>query len=311
MSLILEALRKSEQQRRAGEPPTLISESVWASRRMRLGGRRESRARWALLLPLLALALAAGWWFGGRGAPAPPADTAHRAPARSQPAAAAPAPLAATPTSGAVASAARPAAAASRPLPTGATATAARAAGSAPVAEAAPQPFANSPDLLTPKPPTSEVPYVPPEAALPQPLADDGTAPATPAAPTDIAPLDTRPPGTATATPAPGAGTSSAPTLAPPDAVAASTAVPAPASAAGTVPMVYELPLPMRQALPPIKLTMHVYAADPAQRFVIVDGKRVNPGGPIDNDLNLIDILPDGVVLEFRGQRFMLPRARY
>lgn len=303
MSLILEALRKSEQQRRAGEPPTLISESVWASRRVRLGGRRESRARRALLLPLLALALAAGWWFGGRGAPAPPVDTAPRAPARTQPAAAAPAPLAATPTSGPVASAAGPTAAASRPLPTGATATAARAAESTPVAEAAPEPFANSPELLTPKPPTSEVPYVPPEAALPQPLADDGAAPATPAAPTAIAPLDTRPPGSAAA--------ALAPALASPETIAASTAVPAPASAAGPVPMVYELPLPTRQALPPIKLTMHVYAADPAQRFVIVDGKRVNPGGPIDNDLNLIDILPDGVVLEFRGQRFMLPRARY
>jgi general secretion pathway protein B len=54
---------------------------------------------------------------------------------------------------------------------------------------------------------------------------------------------------------------------------------------------------------------MHVYAADPAQRFALINDKRVAEGSPLENDLDVREIRPDGVVLEFRGERFLLPRT--
>lgn len=74
------------------------------------------------------------------------------------------------------------------------------------------------------------------------------------------------------------------------------------------VPYLFELPLATRQALPALKVTMQVYHADPAQRFAIIDGKRVNEKGVAGNELNLIEIQRDAIMFEFRGTRFLLPR---
>ncbi|MET0232608.1 MAG: hypothetical protein ABW186_16880, partial [Rhodanobacteraceae bacterium] len=73
MSLILEALKKSEQQRRLGEAPTFGSPVVATRKRRNL-------------LPLIAvLIIAAGgvwWWLGHRtNAPATPAPVASTTPA--------------------------------------------------------------------------------------------------------------------------------------------------------------------------------------------------------------------------------------
>lgn len=72
--------------------------------------------------------------------------------------------------------------------------------------------------------------------------------------------------------------------------------------------MYYELPFNLRHDLPAITLSMHVYASDPAQRFVIINGDRVAEGGSVQDDLILREIRTDGVVMEFRGQRFFYPR---
>ena len=74
------------------------------------------------------------------------------------------------------------------------------------------------------------------------------------------------------------------------------------------VPMLFELPLATRQALPPLKVTMQVYHQDPTLRFAIIDGKRVNEQGVVGNELNLIEIERDALLLEYRGTRFLLPR---
>ena len=74
------------------------------------------------------------------------------------------------------------------------------------------------------------------------------------------------------------------------------------------LPLMFELPLATRKALPPLKVTMFVYSEDRARRFAIIDGKRVNENGVMGNDLNLIEIQRDGMVLDFRGTRFLLPR---
>jgi general secretion pathway protein B len=96
---------------------------------------------------------------------------------------------------------------------------------------------------------------------------------------------------------------------------ATSTKSPAPAAApaapkteAAHLPLYYELPYETRKDLPTLVLSMHVYAADPVQRFIVVDGDRKAEGEMLKDGLALREIRPDGVVLEFRGQRFFYPR---
>ena len=61
-----------------------------------------------------------------------------------------------------------------------------------------------------------------------------------------------------------------------------------------------------RRALPPLKLSMHLYATDPAQRFVILDGHRLREGDRAGSAV--VDrIEPDGVVLAADGRRIFLP----
>jgi len=74
------------------------------------------------------------------------------------------------------------------------------------------------------------------------------------------------------------------------------------------VPVYYELPYNVRKDLPTLALNMHVYATDPAQRFVVLDGDRKAEGETIKDGLVLREIRTDGIVLEFRGQRFFYPR---
>ena len=73
-------------------------------------------------------------------------------------------------------------------------------------------------------------------------------------------------------------------------------------------PLYYELPFNVRKDLPALTVSMHVYAAVPAQRFVVVDGERKVEGETIKEGLTLREIRADGIVLEFRGQKFFYPR---
>ncbi|MHB8678153.1 MAG: general secretion pathway protein GspB, partial [Rudaea sp.] len=74
------------------------------------------------------------------------------------------------------------------------------------------------------------------------------------------------------------------------------------------VPTYYDLPFATRKALPQLTLSMHVYTADPKQRFVILDGTRMAEGDTTSDSITVREIRPDGVVLEFQGQRFFFPR---
>jgi general secretion pathway protein B len=51
---------------------------------------------------------------------------------------------------------------------------------------------------------------------------------------------------------------------------------------------------------------MHVYAAQPAARFVLIDGRRYREGQDIATDLRLERITADGVVLSYQGQPFRM-----
>ncbi|MGA9827450.1 MAG: general secretion pathway protein GspB [Rhodanobacteraceae bacterium] len=55
-------------------------------------------------------------------------------------------------------------------------------------------------------------------------------------------------------------------------------------------------------------MIMHVYSPDPAKRFIVLNGDRHVEGDDINDDLSLVEIRPDGAVLDYKGQRFLLPR---
>ncbi len=68
------------------------------------------------------------------------------------------------------------------------------------------------------------------------------------------------------------------------------------------------LPDELRREIPSIVLETHRWHAEPAQRFVIVHGRRIEEDGVIDRDLWLRRIRKDGVVLQFRNILFFQPR---
>ncbi len=63
-----------------------------------------------------------------------------------------------------------------------------------------------------------------------------------------------------------------------------------------------------RAKLPDLHLEMHVYASAPEQRFVSINSRKYHEGMQIDDALRIERITPDGVILNQRGLRFLLPR---
>jgi general secretion pathway protein B len=62
-----------------------------------------------------------------------------------------------------------------------------------------------------------------------------------------------------------------------------------------------------RSALPPLKLSMHVFGSDSGKRFAIIDGQRVTEGSVLGAGV-VEQIRRDGVVLNVNGRRILLPR---
>lgn len=348
MSLIHEALKKAEQQRRLGQPPDLGTPFTTARRPRRL-------------LPYLAaaitLALGAGWWLSRDPAPgtddpaAAAAAAAAATAARDADKSAAPATTAAAPAG--AAPVASSSAAERRPV------MAANASANTDVADSvvppprlnnqAPNPAANPPTVKEVAERESE-PH-PPGA---NPLAPGETAPLTLGAPppptavddpaglaqkqatkerehagrtvvgADAARLPRKPPqSTAEAVaeanrppppkPAdlaqPKAPPSLPPPVAAPPAAAPAAAAAPPAPPLEQLPAYWQLPYNVRKELPELKLTMHVYSATPAQRFVVLNGNRLEEGKDAGGDVQVTEIRTDGVVLTYHGQRFLIPRG--
>ena len=84
---------------------------------------------------------------------------------------------------------------------------------------------------------------------------------------------------------------------------------PAVGATADNLPMFWQLPYGTRKDLPQLTMSMHVYATDPGKRFIVINGDHKAEGDPIGADLFVREIRSDGVVMEFRGQRFLVPRG--
>jgi general secretion pathway protein B len=74
------------------------------------------------------------------------------------------------------------------------------------------------------------------------------------------------------------------------------------------LPSINEINLTGAQALPELHLDVHVYATKPADRFVYINMRKYKEGNTLQEGPVLERIRRDGVVLNYQGLRFVLPR---
>lgn len=73
-------------------------------------------------------------------------------------------------------------------------------------------------------------------------------------------------------------------------------------------PWLSSLPQSFRNSLPPLEVNIHVYSPEESQRILYINNRQVRQGERIQAGVMVEEIVQDGVVLRFRGQRFKLPR---
>jgi general secretion pathway protein B len=285
MSLILEALKKSEAERRLGHAPGLMDAQPRTRR------RRAPVGLWTVVAALMLAIGGTAYWYGQRSQPAMPGQASAPQP-RPQAGSAVPPANADVP--------------ASAPLP--ATAVQVQATPSAGARPAIEPPAARLPSdpafTSVERESRPQLPVSVPVAAAPVALTPAQTA-APSTAPAE-APSAVPAPATATTTVSATDAASSiaAASIAPPPAAPAAPAPPA----AETLPELSSIGHEARGQLPPLKISMHVYTEDPAGRVVIIDGRRLREGDALDTRLRLAEIRRDGSVIELDGRRYRLPR---
>jgi general secretion pathway protein B len=70
----------------------------------------------------------------------------------------------------------------------------------------------------------------------------------------------------------------------------------------------YELPQEFRNRLDLPRLDLHAYSEDPRNRFILVNLKKYREGERLESGMVLEEILPDGMVMSYRGERFLVEK---
>ncbi len=78
--------------------------------------------------------------------------------------------------------------------------------------------------------------------------------------------------------------------------------------AAGEASFLSALAPDFQRSLPEMVVNIHVYAPEESLRILYVNNRQYRRGDEIQNGVVVEEIVADGVVLQFRGQRFKLPR---
>jgi general secretion pathway protein B len=293
MSLILEALRKSEAQRRLGQAPDLMAQ-------MPAQGHPARRAfpAWPWFAAGLVLVAMTAWWLGRQHGPdvsTPTAANGRSAPVEAEVPSAIPA-------------------TASRPSPTDAPREPATA-DSAPSVRLPDAPMAR-PLAVQPAPPPAPVPdSTPATQPGPPPTA---AAVEGPASTEELERLRARLEAISQrATPGPTVGERGAKDVAtaapaPPESSAAAPAPAGPPVTAQTpakeLPRFAELSVAERADTPDLSFSLHVFSEDPQTRFVVFNDRRLVEGAQISPRLKLVEIRRDGAVVEIDGRPVLVSR---
>jgi general secretion pathway protein B len=92
------------------------------------------------------------------------------------------------------------------------------------------------------------------------------------------------------------------------DPILSGTSASAPDEPQEILPSISEINLTGAQALPELHLDVHVYATNPADRFVYINMRKYHEGAALPEGPRVERIRRDGVVLNYQGLRFILPR---
>jgi general secretion pathway protein B len=74
------------------------------------------------------------------------------------------------------------------------------------------------------------------------------------------------------------------------------------------LPSINEINLTGAQALPELHLDVHVYATKSSDRFVFINMRKYHEGATLEEGPTIERIRRDGVILDYQGLRFLLPR---
>ncbi len=73
-------------------------------------------------------------------------------------------------------------------------------------------------------------------------------------------------------------------------------------------PRLHALPAQIQKGIPAHRISVHVYAEEPADRFIILNSRRMGEGEINQDGLRVESIRPRGVVLSYQGNRFFNAR---
>jgi general secretion pathway protein B len=103
----------------------------------------------------------------------------------------------------------------------------------------------------------------------------------------------------------------SPPPSAPPAAAPLAKAAPAtPIPAADPIKFLFAMPPEFQRALPELNVNIHIYAPRDVDRILYINNRQYQAGDRVREDILLEEIVPDGALMNYRGQRFKLPRPR-
>ncbi len=271
MSLILDALRKSEAERRRGQAPDLYAELPPVTRRTPVLVQP-----WWWLAVVLALGTLLAWAVSQRApAPSPSAPATMDSIAETQ---------RDRLENGRANAPGNPAA----PIPTAPIPAVAADVVAAPPLYGTSQVVAVPADTVKATPPQDPNP-------IPGPAVRATNRESTPAPLAATPPLATPPP----------LGPRVQPALPPGSTLPASPAPATPLADPGSPIGLSDLSAGERQQLPPLKVSMHLWDSNPASRFAIIDGSRVGEGDRL-GDAYVESITRDGLVLVWNGRRLRL-----
>lgn len=155
----------------------------------------------------------------------------------------------------------------------------------------------------------------PPAAPTPVPVTAYPTAPPTPppaAAANPPLPAPAVTPDNASApTAASPVSADDAPAIEPPRGTGSPTAAAAAGNAAGgiaSLPSYAQAASVPGANLPELKLDLHAYATNPADRFVFLNMTKLKEGESTPSGVKVESITPDGAILSWQGSRFFLQR---
>jgi len=74
------------------------------------------------------------------------------------------------------------------------------------------------------------------------------------------------------------------------------------------VPFLHALPIDFQQRVGPIAINVFAYSEQPEERFAIIDMKKYRTGDRIQGGAELLEIRSDSLVLQAEGRKFRVPR---